>query len=67
MDLIEVFLIFSKSTSKPLDVQCKFMFNSFCKILNYGHFKILAQECTGRGDGIDPELFVSLLYILVAT
>ena len=29
-------------------------------------FKILAQECTGWGDGIDPELFVSSLHISVA-
>ena len=37
-----------------------------CKIVSYGHFKIPAQECIGLGDGIDPELFVSSLYISVA-
>ena len=42
----------------PLDVKCKFVFKSGCKILNDGHFKILAKECTGCGEGIDPEIFV---------
>ena len=37
------------------------------KILNDGQFKILAIECTGGGAGIDPELFVSSIYISVAT
>ena len=50
----------------PLDVQCKFIFISGWKMLSYGHYKILAQECTGFGDDIDPELFVSLLHISVA-
>ena len=50
----------------PLDVQCKFMFKSGCKIVSYSHFKILAQECTGWGDGIDPEFFVLSFYISVA-
>ena len=61
--------IFTKlkvGTSKPLDVQCKFMFKSGHKILSYLHFKILVQECTGGGDGIDPELSVSSLHISVA-
>ena len=53
-------------TSKGLNVQCNFMFKSDHKILIYGHFKILAQACPGKGDGIDPEFFVSLLYISVA-
>ena len=26
------------------------------KILSYGHFKIIAQECTWWGEGIDPKL-----------
>ena len=42
------------------------MFKLGCKILSYGHFKILVKECTGWGDGIDPELFLSSLYISVA-
>ena len=31
-----------------------------------GHFKILAQACPEWGDGINPEFFVSSLYISVA-
>ena len=42
------------------------MFKSDHKILSYGHFKILAQTCPERGDGTDPEFFVSSLYISVA-
>ena len=42
------------------------MFKSENKILSYGHFKILDQECPGWGDGIDPDFFVSSLYISVA-
>ena len=42
------------------------MFKSGDKILSYGYFKILVQEYTGWGDGIDRELFVSLVYISVA-
>ena len=26
------------------------------KTLSYGHFNIIAQECTRRGEGIDPKL-----------
>ena len=37
-------------TSQLIDVQCKFMFKSDCKILSYGHFKILAQACPVWGD-----------------
>ena len=58
--------ICNAGASKLLDVWCNFMFKSDCQILSYGHFKILAQACPGRGDGIDPEFFVSSLYILVA-
>ena len=36
------------------------------KILNDGHFKILAIECTGGDSGFDPERFVLSLYITVA-
>ena len=42
------------------------MYKSDCKILSYGRFKILAQACPKRGDGIDPEYCVSSLYISVA-
>ena len=42
------------------------MFKSDKKILSYGHFKILVQACPGWGDGIDPDFFLSSLYILVA-
>ena len=52
--------------SKPLDVQCQFIFQSGCKKLSHGHFKILVQECSWLGDVIDPKLFVSLLYISIA-
>ena len=38
--------IYNVGTSKILDVQCKFIFKSDYKILSYGHFKILVQECT---------------------
>ena len=41
------------------------MFQSDRKILNYDHFKILAQACPKWGDGTDSEFFVSLLYISV--
>ena len=51
---------------KPLDVQCKSIFKSGCKVSSYGHFKILAQECNGWDGGIYPELFVSSLYISFA-
>ena len=37
--------ICTAGTSKLIDVQCKFMFKSDCKILSYGRFKILAQAC----------------------
>ena len=36
----------------------KLIFESVCKILNNGHFKILEKECSGRGEGIDLEVFV---------
>ena len=49
-----------------VDVQCKFMYKSDHDILSYGHFKILAPACPRWGDGIDPEFFVSSLYISVA-
>ena len=42
------------------------MFKSDQQIVSYGHFKILAHACPERGDGIDPQLFVSSLYISVA-
>ena len=42
------------------------MFKSDNKILSYGHFKILVQAFAGWGDGIDPDFFVSSLYISVA-
>ena len=58
--------ICTAGTSDLVDVQCKFMFKSDHKILSYGHFKILAQACPGWGDGIDPDIFVSSLYISVA-
>ena len=58
--------ICTAGTSKLVDVQCKFMFKSDYKILSYGHFKILAQACPRWGDGIDPDFFVSSLYISVA-
>ena len=35
---------------------CIFFFKSGHKILSYGHFKIIAQEYTRWGDGIDPKL-----------
>ena len=53
--------IYTAGTSKLIDVQCKFMFKSDCKILSYGRFKILAQACPEWGDGTDPEFFVSSL------
>ena len=58
--------ICTAGTYELVDVQCKFMYKSDHKILSYGHFKILAQACPGRGDGIDPEFFVSSLYISVS-
>ena len=58
--------ICTAGTSKLVDVQCKFMFKSDHQILSYGHIKILAHSFPGWGDGIDPEFFVSLLYISVA-
>ena len=58
--------ICTAGTSKLVDVQCKFMYKSDYKILSYDCFKILAQACRGGGDGIDPEFFVSSLYISVA-
>ena len=58
--------ICTAGTSTIVDVQCKFMFKSDNKILSYGHFKILVQACAGWGDGIDPDFFVSSLYISVA-
>ena len=58
--------ICTAGTSKLIDVQCKFMFKSYGKILSYDHFKILAQACPEWGDGTDPEFFVSLLHISVA-
>ena len=42
------------------------MFKSDNQILSYGRFKILVQACPGWGDGIDPDFFVSSLYISVA-
>ena len=42
------------------------MFKSDQQILRYGHFKILAHACPELGDGIDPQFFVSSLYISVA-
>ena len=42
------------------------MFKSDQQILSYGRFKILAHACPERGDGIDPQFFVSSLYISVA-
>ena len=42
------------------------MFKSDQKILNDGHFKILAHTCPDGGDAIDPQFFVSSLYISVA-
>ena len=47
-------------------MQYKFMFKSDQQILSYGRFKILAHACPKWGDGIDPQLFVSSLYISVA-
>ena len=58
--------ICTAGTSIHVDVQCKFMFKSDNKILSYGRFKILVQACPGWGDGIDPDFFVSSLYISVA-
>ena len=58
--------MYNAGTSKFLDVQCKFMFKSGNKILSYGLFKILVQACPRWGDGIDPDFFVSSLYISVA-
>ena len=58
--------ICTAGTSKLVDVQCKFMFESDHNILSYSHFKILAQAYPRWGDGIDPEFFVSSLYISVA-
>ena len=37
--------ICTAGTSKLIDVQCKFMFQSDHKILSYGDFKILTQAC----------------------
>ena len=45
-------------------VHLKFFINSDHKILSYGHFKIIAQECTWWGEGIDPKL---KLYLKHAT
>ena len=58
--------ICTASTSKLVDVQCKFMLKSDDKILSYGRFKILVQAWTGWGDGNDPDFFVLSLYISVA-
>ena len=58
--------ICNAGASKLVDVHCKFMFKSDHQLLSYGRFKILAQACPGRGDGIDQEVFVSSLYISVA-
>ena len=51
--------------SKLLDVKCKFMYKSDCHIGSYGRFLILAPACSWWGDVIDPEFFVSSLYISV--
>ena len=51
-----------------LDVQCKFMFKSDCKILRYGRFKIVVQAWVRCGDGIDPEVLwdqCGLLKVLI--
>ena len=58
--------ICTAGTAKLVDVQCKFMFKSDHHILSYGRFKILAHACPGGSDGIDPQFFVSSLYISVA-
>ena len=58
--------ICTAGTSKLVDVQYKFMFKSDNQILSYGCFKILVQACLDWGDGIDPDFFVSSLYISVA-
>ena len=63
---VDFHTICNTGTYKLLDVQCKFMCKLDHKILSYGHFKILAQACPGWGDGIDPEFFVSSLYILIS-
>ena len=42
------------------------MFKSDIKILSYGRFKILVQAYPRWGDGIDPDFFVSSLYISFA-
>ena len=34
--------------------------------MSYGRFKILVQACPGWGDGIDPDVSPSSLYISVA-
>ena len=58
--------IFNAGTSKLIDVQCKFMFKSDCKIQSYGRFKNSRTRIPRDGDGTDPEFFVSSLYISVA-
>ena len=62
---MDFYKICTAGTSKLVNVQCKFMFKSESNILSYGHFKILVQACPRSGDGIDPDFFVSSLYISV--
>ena len=47
--LVDFHKIYTVGTSKPLDVQCKFMFKSGRKILSYRYFKILVQHVLGEG------------------
>ena len=55
------------AASKHLVVHFVFYSKSDHKILNDGHFKILAIECIGGGAGIDPKiLFRHFDYISVA-
>ena len=48
--------------SKLIDVQCKFMFKSDCKILSYGRFKILIQACPSEVR-VQIQIFLFLRFI----
>ena len=46
----------SVNASKYVVVHLVFFSQLDHKILSYGHFNIIAQECTQWGEGIDPKL-----------
>ena len=55
-NFIDVFKKWAIDASKHVVVHLEFFSKSDHKILSYGHFKIIAQESTQWGEGIDPKL-----------